>query len=118
MDLKVVWPIYRLNAGQQQQLQQQQRQNHVSDNFQQQQQQQQHRDYMPFKPPLMMEKAEEIIDQALAAEKIGQAGILRIHRGSLYRPRGGVLFLQRNANLNFKGKVKRLNSVGASVISH
>ena len=85
----------------QQQLQQQQQQLQQ----QQQQLQQQQRDYLPFKPPLMMERAEDIIDEALSEEKSGRMGSLRIHRGSLYRPRGGVMFLQRNANLNGKGKL-------------
>ena len=51
----------------------------------------------------MMEKAEEIIDSALAEEKRGQVGVLRIHRGSLYKPRVSIMYLQRNANLNSKG---------------
>ena len=51
----------------------------------------------------MMEKAEEIIDQALSEEKAGKVGQLRIHRGSLYRPRASIMYLQRNANLNSKG---------------
>jgi len=53
---------------------------------------------------LMTLTTEEIIDEALTEEKSGRMGSLRIHRGSLYRPRGGILYLQRNANLNSKGK--------------
>jgi hypothetical protein len=78
----------------------------ASQQQQQQQQQQQHqqqRDFLPFKPPLMMEKAEEIIDRALTEEENGDSGLLRIHRGSLYRPSGSIMYLQRNANLIGKG---------------
>ena len=85
---------------QQQKMQPDSHQRKSASQQQQQQQQQQQRDFLPFKPPLMMEKAEEIIDRAMSED---QSGLLRIHRGSLYRPSGSIMYLQRNANLIGKG---------------